>query len=110
VSQKTLNKPFEFVVIKSEELNNTIQSFASFAKYFKGDANIGQHVHSFPNLGKDAILIIPHLTTKPDGSAHYDYKNISQFTKNAPDQQQQELWQEVAKKLSEELSKGDDPR
>ncbi|CAG8654306.1 1280_t:CDS:2, partial [Paraglomus brasilianum] len=37
-----------------------------------------------------------------------DFKNISQFTKNAPDEQQQALWKEVADKLMEELEKDQD--
>ncbi|MEG7978505.1 MAG: hypothetical protein NY202_00880 [Mollicutes bacterium UO1] len=49
------------------------------------------------------------ISPVPKGTA--DYKNISQFTKNAPDEQQQALWKEVADKLAEELEKNvDAPR
>ena len=63
-------------------------------------------VVSFLNLGKDAILVIPSL--KFEGNHKLDYKNISQFTKNASDEQQQALWKEVANKLMEELDKNPD--
>jgi len=63
---------------------------------------------SFPNDSNpsDAILVSP--TLKPESGKKYDYKNISQFTKNASDEQQQELWKEVANKLMEELEKNAD--
>ena len=68
------------------------------------------HVGSFPGLSGDSILIVPGLKFASDGETRLDYKNISQFTKNASEEQQQALWQEVANKLSEELAKGDAPR
>ncbi|CAJ0748785.1 4432_t:CDS:2, partial [Entrophospora sp. SA101] len=39
----------------------------------------------FPNQRKDSVLVIPIPKPGPD----LDFKNISQFTKNAPDEQQQ---------------------
>ncbi|CAG8805806.1 20175_t:CDS:2, partial [Racocetra persica] len=49
---------------------------------------------------KDATLIVP--------MPHHnlDYKNLSNFTKNAPKEQQIKFWQEVANKLSESLETG----
>ncbi|CAH1764157.1 6520_t:CDS:2 [Entrophospora sp. SA101] len=40
---------------------------------------------NFPNQRKDSVLVIPIPKPGPD----LDFKNISQFTKNAPDEQQQ---------------------
>ncbi|CAJ0768695.1 13581_t:CDS:2, partial [Entrophospora sp. SA101] len=40
---------------------------------------------SFPTPRKDSVLVIPIPKPGPD----LDFKNISQFTKNAPDEQQQ---------------------
>jgi hypothetical protein len=110
VSQKTLDKPFEFVVIKSEALNNNTENFGGFEEYLAQLNDIRKpNVISFPNNRKpsDAILVIPAYLL---GGKHVDCKNISQFTKNAPDEQQQEFWQEVANKLSKELLKDDAPR
>ncbi|CAG8693855.1 3567_t:CDS:2, partial [Ambispora gerdemannii] len=105
VSRQTINKPFEFVITKSEDLNNISQDYTNFVDYLaKGfNKNIA---HSFPNKNKDAILIIPGLKVGSN-KLQLDYKNISQFTKNAPQEQQQALWQEVANKLAEEINSGE---
>jgi hypothetical protein len=111
VSKNTLDKLFEFVAIKSEELNNIPQNYSNFETYLgEIHGKDKPNVISFPNNRKpsDAILVIPALKLKDNKIL--DYKNISNFTKNASDEQQQEFWQEVAKKLSEELEKGDAPR
>ncbi|CAG8677051.1 13080_t:CDS:1, partial [Cetraspora pellucida] len=58
------------------------------------------YVCSFSNLGKDATLIVPMPYHD------LDYKHLSNFTKNAPKEQQIKFWQEVANKLSEILEIG----
>ncbi|CFW92774.1 Conserved protein of unknown function (coil coil domain) [endosymbiont DhMRE of Dentiscutata heterogama] len=104
VSKKTLDKPFEFVVIRSDNLNNVKQNWTSFGNHISNNSQ--KQACSFPGLSGDNILIIPIPKPGPE----LDFKNISQFTKNGPEEQQQALWQEVAEKLSEELSKSDRPR
>ncbi|CAG8752885.1 39484_t:CDS:2 [Gigaspora margarita] len=82
VSQKTLDKPFEFVVIRSEDLNNATQNHKPFEDYLADAFLQNKYAISFPNKPatnqpSDAILVIPS---------------------------------QVATKLSEELAKGDRPR
>ncbi|MCE8163486.1 MAG: hypothetical protein I3273_06620 [Candidatus Moeniiplasma glomeromycotorum] len=102
VSHKTLGKTFELVVIKSETLNNIQQNYSSFQEHF-GKSQDNQVVSFSSPSGN--LLVCP----VPKGTA--DYKNISQFTKNAPLEQQQALWKEVADKLIKELKKdADAPR
>ena len=109
VSQKLINKKFEFVVTKSEELNNITLDSGPFAKHLADIAIAGTWVGSFPNKGKDAVLIIP--SAKKDYKKNIiDYKNISQFTKNASQEQKQKFWQEVANRLSRELEKNEAPK
>ncbi|CAG8521837.1 17661_t:CDS:2, partial [Cetraspora pellucida] len=98
VSQKTLDKPFEFVVIKSEALNNISQDFSSFIPHLTPNARVRNIekllATSFPNNQQpsDAILVVPTLKRQvEDSTKMLDFKNISQFTKNAPREQQQEL-------------------
>ena len=113
VSKETLNKPFEFVVLKSEALNNITQDYQSFKKYLAKTFLSLAPAISFSNRkeGTDhAILVIPDLVPNKDKTANLDYRNISQFTQNAPEEQQQGFWQEVADKLSKELEKSDTPR
>jgi len=96
VSQKTLDKPFEFVVIKSEALNNNPENSSGFEEYLAENNSFDKPAFiSFPNKpgsGKpsDAILVIPSYIDRYD-QKHYDFKNISTFTKNASYKQQQEL-------------------
>jgi hypothetical protein len=105
ITKNTLDKPFEFVVIKSEALNNINQNSDAFVNQtidiIYNDKNVG----SFLNLKKDATLIIPLKKWDLDLEKFLDYKNISKFTENASEEQQQELWAEVADKLAEELDK-----
>ncbi|RHZ35659.1 DUF6940 family protein [endosymbiont GvMRE of Glomus versiforme] len=110
VSQKALDKPFEFVVIKSKSLEDISQDYYSFVPYLTQPNVKKLSATSFPNNRNpsDAILVIP--TLRPASGKKYDYKNISQFTKSAPEEQQQALWKLVAEKLSEELSKDNAPR
>ena len=94
---------------KSEELNNITLDSGPFAKHLDDIVIAGTWVGSFPNKGKDAVLIIP--SAKKDYKKNIiDYKNISQFTKNASQEQKQKFWQEVANRLSRELEKNEAPK
>jgi hypothetical protein len=70
------------VVIKSDSLNNITQDYSSFQEHFVKNQD-NQAVSFFSPSGNVLISPIPKGTT--------DYKNISQFTKNAPEEQQQAL-------------------
>jgi len=78
VSEDTLDKPFEFVVIKSETLDNITQNFKSFKEHIdKGKKSFSSHSGN--------TLIIPPLPEK------LDYKNLHNFIQNAPVEQQKEF-------------------
>lgn len=93
------------MVIKSEALNDIKQDFVPFANHITDMIIDEKKATSFPNLEKDGILVIPQKKWSQDLKEFLDYKNLSQFTKNASEEQQQELWQEVANKLAEQLEK-----
>jgi len=105
-------RPFEFVVTKSVELEYIRQDCSSFERYLDIQ-NHNKYVCSFPNLGKDATLVVPFPQQKQTNSHGkkqkkiidnikgiiiwekknesneiLDYKNISNFTINAPIEQQ----------------------
>jgi len=106
VSQQTINQPFEFVATKSKALKRIEQNYASFQEHFAGKDK--SKVCSFPSLGGDAMLITP-IPSEKNPQLHkksLDYKNLSEFTKNAPENQQLVFWQEVANKLEESLTDG----
>lgn len=104
VSQRTINKKFEFVVTKSEALNKTTQDSSSFAEHLAKLNAYRDSFISFPNKNKDAVLVIPAFVAGKTKAL--DYKNISQFTKNAPLKQQSKFWQEVAHQLEARLEDG----
>ena len=52
---------------------------------------------SFLNLEKDALLIIPMIEKRNE--REINYKNLSEFTKNASFGKQTNLWQEVMEQL-----------
>jgi len=87
------------VVIKTDSFNNIPQNSSRFQEHF-GKSRDNQAVSFFSPSGNCLISPVPKGTA--------DYINISQFTKNAPDEQQQAFWKEVANKLMEELEKDQD--
>ncbi|CAG8568046.1 12904_t:CDS:1, partial [Acaulospora colombiana] len=97
VSSETTNKRFEFVATKSENLDTIRQNFSNFIEHIS--KNRDKYACSFLNLGKDAILIIP--VPHEDNGQFLNYKNISRFTQNAPIEQQNKFWKEVADRLHE---------
>jgi len=72
VSFKTLGKPFEFVVIKTDSFNNIPQNPSRFQEHFEKSRD-NQAVSFFSPSGNCLICPVPKGTA--------DYINISQFTK-----------------------------
>jgi len=105
ISQSTINQPFEFVIIKSGELNNITQNYASFWEHIKKSISDGNNdVCSFLSLGRDANLVVP---IPREGK---DYKNLAEFVSNSSIRQWKTFWKEVGNKLLAELEKNDDPK
>jgi len=65
-----------------------IQNHKPFEEYLVEPFLSGKYAVSFPSQSKDAILVIPSREFGKDPNKHNDYKNISQFTKNASNEQQ----------------------
>lgn len=97
ITQATANRPFEFVLLDSPELLQTPDESA-FAKYF-GKAT-AEGVVTFPNLGKDAILIVPCLR-----GPHSAYAHLAAFTRQAPTAQIHALWRLVGEAMQRRLSR-----
>jgi hypothetical protein len=93
VSSNTIDKDFEFVLVKSDALNSIRQDYSSFQEHFRRGQN--NQVVSFPSFSGDT-LIVP----VPKGT---DYKNISKFAGNASLSQWNDLWQKVGEKMEENL-------
>jgi hypothetical protein len=100
VSSATMDQPFEFVLIDSPGLAKT-PSFESFRSHF--DLSRSQPVLAFPNLGKDATLIVP----SPEGSLDA-YAHIGAFVRHAPEFQRDALWRLIGEEMSKQI--GTHPR
>jgi hypothetical protein len=86
VTEATLSRPFEFVLVDSPRLASMPPDMQAFADQFRiGDA--GEDIATFWNLGGDALLVAPRPRASPSIYAH-----IAAFMRGAPADQQHALW------------------
>lgn len=92
VTTATITRPFEFVLLDSPRLARRPDPEA-FAEHFKRlpEANVIE----FPNLGGDAIMIVPSLKT-----ASSAYGHLGAFVREAPEAQRHALWQLVGEAMA----------
>ena len=95
ITMATANRPFEFVLLDSPGLARTPDANA-FAEHF-GDAAPGGVVE-FPNLGKDAIMVVPC----PNGPLSA-YGHLGAFVRQAPEPQKHALWAVVGATMERRL-------
>ena len=88
LSLKTVHHPFECVIINSPGLDVPSDADA-FSDYFD-DAPAEKDIVTFPNLGKDAWLVVPCPQV-----ADTAYSHLAAFSKHAPSSQNHALWQQV---------------
>ena len=95
VSQSTVNREFEFVLIDSPKLADIEPDPSDFNEYFESAKS---EVVTFPNLGKDALLIVPCPITKIPNSTY-----LANFVREAPIAQQHLLWKTLGRSLEQKL-------
>jgi len=95
LTSSTSTRSFEFVMLDSPGLARA-PDLKTFAGHFRRDAEGG--VVEFPNVGKDAILVVPC----PLGPASA-YGHLAAFTREAPESQQHSLWQQVGSAMERRL-------
>jgi len=96
VTTASIERKFEYVIIDSPELLQ-MPDIATFSKYFQ--SHTVDDVAVFPNLGKDAIMVVPCPITKDSAYAH-----IAEFLRNSPEQQRDLLWKAVGQAMVSRLS------
>jgi hypothetical protein len=96
ITAATSNRAFEFVLLDSPELAGNA-SREAFAAHFDSAA-MKRGVVEFPNLGKDAILVVPC----PQGPASA-YGHLAAFVREAPEPQKQALWAVVGDAMQRRL-------
>lgn len=92
VTDATAGRPFEFVVLDSPGLERRPEREA-FAEHFGTASEEGVVV--FPNLGRDAIMVVPCPITAPSAYGH-----LAAFVRKAPDSQRHALWRLVGEAMA----------
>jgi hypothetical protein len=95
ITAASTGRPFELVLVDSPGLAPTPDPHA-FAQHFRAAPKEG--VVSFPNLGGDAILVVPCPLGQPDAYGH-----LAAFVRKAPDAQKHALWKCVGKVMEQHL-------
>ncbi len=97
VTRTSIDREFEFVLVDSRSLAGVRTDDQTFANHF-ASAQPGESVIEFANLGGDATLVV-----QCPGEPMSAYSQISTFEREAPDDQQQELWSMVGAALKRQL-------
>ncbi|GAB4530420.1 MAG: hypothetical protein Tsb0014_13070 [Pleurocapsa sp.] len=99
ITLSTVERDFEFVLIDSPQLARVQPNLNSFQEYFQF-APPEQKIITFPNLGNDALLVVP----SPRGEISA-YPHLAAFVRQASPSQQDELWQILGKVIKQQLNK-----
>jgi uncharacterized protein DUF6940 len=91
----TADRPFEFVLLDSPGLASSPDADA-FAQHFRGAAQAD--VVEFPNLGNDAILVVPCPRSPVSAYGH-----LAAFVRQGPETQRHALWQQVGAAMQRRL-------
>lgn len=97
VTRTTITQKFEFVLVDSKSLEGVHTDQQAFSNHF-ASTKPGTSVIEFSNLGGDATLVVPC----PVGPLPA-YSQISTFSRQAPDDQQHQLWSMVGAALERRL-------
>jgi hypothetical protein len=96
ISLGSVHRPFEFVLLDSPELASVPNPHA-FADRF-GGSTTPTGVISFPNLSRDAVLIVPCPIGPPSAYGH-----LASFLREGPESQTHALWRAVAEVTAETI-------
>jgi hypothetical protein len=94
VTAASMTGPFECVVLDDPDLDRTPDR-RSFAKYFAGAEN---GVAVFPNLGGDAVLVVPCPVANAQAYGH-----LGAFVRLAPETQRDTLWRTVGEAMAKRV-------
>ncbi len=95
ITVATKNRYNECVFMESPALSSVVADIEPFSEELRGK----QGSVSFPNLGGDALLVVPCPVDK-----HTDYAHIAAFMRTASEDQAAQFWQEVGNALTEHLT------
>lgn len=99
VSAQTLETPFEFALLDSVPLARLRADCARFRSYFSGPESAGGIV-SFPNLGKNATLVVP---IRDSAKCDQTHAHLLTFLRGAEPSQTAAFWRVLAGNVMAEL-------
>ena len=97
VTRRTLDRSFEFAMVESTSLSHLRPDPAPFTSHFLSRPS--ETVLTFPNLGGDAILVVPAPLT--DRAC---YTHLAQFLRNAPKSQVDAFWRAAGLAMQSRVS------
>lgn len=97
VTHQTSNRSFECVLVEGKSLTWLTPDFAPFQSQCA--SHNCEQILTFPNLGGDAILIVPVPIAAPES-----YTHLAQFLRKAPSRQVLTLWKSVSCAMQDRMS------
>ncbi len=97
ITTATADREFEFVLLDAPGLVRSPDAEAFAEQFQLADPN--QRVIGFPNLGNDAVLVVPRPSEPRAAMVH-----LASFVREAPSAQVHELWQVVGAAMEARLS------
>jgi hypothetical protein len=98
VKASNIDSPVEFVLLPGPLMTGAPDRHA-YEEYFAWPLARSRGVVSFPNLGKDAVMVVP-----APAHASSDYKDLRSFLESAPKEQQGSLWSELGSQVLSHIS------
>jgi hypothetical protein len=96
VTKETFDtKEFEFVLIAAPPLDEVAADSEAFSQHFKACKD--NKVIAFPNLGRDAVLVVPCPQTLESQEKVNDYAHLARFMRSQKREFLHEFWNTVAK-------------
>ena len=93
--------PFEFALVNSGALAKVKENINPFREFLQARENEGKEVVAFPNLGRDATLVVP-MKKHAMSNAH-----MAVVMRQGEEEQVRALWRKVGEELGQRISKGD---
>ena len=102
LTSESLYQPWEFVIVEAPMLAKVPPNPQPFAQYLADDRT--EVIQVFPNLGRDAVLIVPC----PQGPLSA-YTHLANFVREAPTKQVDTLWKILGDTVKEMIGNGFPP-
>lgn len=97
VKKETLESQFEFVLVASASLSRLVPDPSPFRSQFS--SHDSEPVLTFPNLGGDALLVVP--APLADETC---YTHLARFLRDAPRSQVDAFWRSVGNAMHDRVS------